>query len=43
VLGDVLDKLIDGQEQRRKALIMCIAKFTKFKVIDSAHLVNNAP
>lgn len=43
MLGDVLDKLIDGQEQRRKALIMRIAKFTKFKVIDAAHLVNNAP
>jgi hypothetical protein len=43
VLGDVLDKLIGAQEQRRKALIIRMAKFTKFKVIGTAHLVNNAP
>jgi hypothetical protein len=43
VLGDVLDKLLGGQEHRRKALIFRIAKFTKFKVIGVAHLVNNPP
>ncbi len=43
MLGDVLDKLIGAQEQRRKALIIRMAKFTKFKVIGTAHLVNNAP
>jgi hypothetical protein len=42
-MGDVLDKLKGGQEQRRKALILRIAKFIKFKVIGAAHLVNNAP
>jgi HD-like signal output (HDOD) protein/ribosomal protein L10 len=42
MFGDLLSKLKDGQEERRKAIITRIAKFTKFKVVDAAHLVNDA-
>jgi HD-like signal output (HDOD) protein len=40
--GDALSKLRDDQEERRKALVMRIAKFIKFKAIDAAHLINDA-
>jgi HD-like signal output (HDOD) protein len=42
IFGDALSKLRDDQEERRKALVMRIAKFIKFKAIDAAHLINDA-
>jgi hypothetical protein len=40
--GDALSKLSDDQEERRKALVMRIAKFIKYKPIDTAQLINDA-